>query len=95
MTTEINHEADATGGRYTLLLDGAPAGELDHTDGGGVRTFTHTGVRTQHEGKGLAAELTRRGLDDARADGVRVVPACSYVAAYLERHPDDRDLIAN
>lgn len=94
MTTDITHQADATGGRYTLLLDGQAVGELDHRDGDGVRTFTHTGVRPRHEGKGLAAELVRQALADARTDGVRVVPACSYVTAYLDRHPDHQDLVA-
>ncbi len=95
MTTDITHQADDAGGRYTLLLDGEAVGELDHRDQDGARTFTHTGVRTRHEGKGLAAELVRRGLDDARTEGVRVIPACSYVATYLDRHPDDQDLIAH
>lgn len=89
MTTEITHRSHSTSGRYTLLLDGKEAGELDHVDADGVRTFTHTGVRTEHEGKSLAAQLVRRGLDDARAEGVEIVPACSYVADYISRHPQD------
>jgi len=94
MTTEISHRSHGTSGRYTLLLDGNDVGELDHVDADGVRTFTHTGVRTEHEGKGLAAQLVRRGLDDARAEGVKIVPACSYVAEHLRRHLDDQDLLA-
>lgn len=92
MDTEITHVVDERGGRYELLLDGSPIGELDHVDRDGVRTFTHTGVRRAYEGKGLAADLVRRGLDDARAEGVEVVGACSYVAAYLDRHPEYADL---
>jgi predicted GNAT family acetyltransferase len=94
MTTEILHEVAGHGGRYVLLVDGSPVGELDHHDAGGVRTFSHTGVRPAFEGRGLAAELVRRGLDDARADGVLVEPRCWYVARFLDRHPDDQDLLA-
>jgi predicted GNAT family acetyltransferase len=94
MAIEITHRSDATGGRYSLVLDGAEVGELDHHDADGVRTFTHTGVRSQHEGQGLAAHLVRRGLADARADRVKIVPACSYVVTYLRRHPEDEDLLA-
>lgn len=90
--TEIYHTTDERGGRYHLSLDGEEIGELDHVDRDGVRTFTHTGVRRRHEGQGLAARLVRRGLDDARAEGMRVVGRCSYVAAYLDRHPEDHDL---
>lgn len=94
MAIEITHRSDATSGRYALLLDGSEVGELDHLDADGVRTFTHTGVRPSHEGAGLAGHLVRRGLDDARADGMTIVAACSYVVTYLERHPEDQDLLA-
>lgn len=95
MTIEITHRNDAAAGRYTLLLDGSAVGELDHRDADGVRTFTHTGVRPSHEGQGLAGHLVRRGLDDARADQVKIIPSCSYVDTYLRRHPEDQDLLAD
>lgn len=91
---EITHDGGPSGGRYTLRLDGVPIGELDHVDQDGVRTYTHTGVRPEHEGQGLAARLVDRALRDARVEGVRVVGACSYVAAYLDRHPEHTDLRA-
>lgn len=94
MDIEIDHERTGTGGRYRLVVDGAEVGELDHREVDGRRVFTHTGVRPAFEGKGLAAQLVRRALDDARSDHVKVVPQCSYVAAYLARHPDDTDLLA-
>lgn len=75
MAIEITHRSDDSAGHYDLLIDGSSVGELDHRDVDGVRTFTHTGVRPAHEGRGLAAHLVRRGLDDARADGMRVSPA--------------------
>lgn len=88
MDTHIErHDGDDGGGRYVLLHDGQQIGELDFTDDGQRRTFTHTGVRDGHEGQGLAAQLAKRALDDARADEREIVAQCSYVAAYLERHP--------
>ena len=78
-----------------LLVDGAEVGELDHLDDGpDRRTLVHTGVRPAFEGRGLAAQLVRQALDDARADGVLVVPSCWYAARYLDRHPADADLRA-
>ncbi len=94
MQTEIDHTTDERGGRYHLRVDGDEVGELEHVDRDGVRTFTHTGVRRSHEGRGLAAALVRRGLDDARSDGMRVIGRCPYVAAYLDDHPDYDDLRA-
>lgn len=94
MSTEIRVDTDDNGeGRYTILVDGLAAGELDFRMIEGRRALIHTGVRDRYEGQGLAAQLARRALDDARADGLRIVPLCAYVAGYLEKHPDDQDLV--
>ncbi len=94
MEIEIERHPDENGGgRYQLLVDGNDAGELDYRDIQGRRAFTHTGVRDAYEGRGLAGQLARRVLDDARAEEVKIVPLCPYVAGYLERHPDDADLV--
>lgn len=87
------HPDDNGGGRYLLLVDGSPAGELDYREIDGRRAFIHTGVRDAYEGLGLAGQLARRVLDDARAEDLKIVPLCPYVAGYLKRHPDDADLI--
>lgn len=94
MGTLITDEREGSLGQYHLFVDGVEVGELDYRTAGGRRTFTHTGVRPSFEGQGLAAQLVRRALDDARSEGVQVVPQCSYVAAYLRQHPADTDLIA-
>ena len=78
-----------------LLVDGAEVGELDYHASGPHRALPHVGVEPTHRGAGLAAKLTRRALDDARAEGVRVVPICPYVRAYLGRHPEFADVVAD
>lgn len=80
--------------RYDLVLGDEVIGELDYVDRGDVRAMHHTGVRSAHGGKGYAALLVRRALDDARAEAKRVNPLCWYVAGYIDRHPDDADLLA-
>ena len=94
MQIEITDERHGPLGQYHLMVDGAEVGELDHRTVDGVRTFTHTGVRPAYEDNGLGAQLVRRGLDDARTEGLKVIPQCSFVAAYLRDHPEDADLIA-
>jgi hypothetical protein len=42
----------------------------------------------------LAELLVRRALADARSQNAVVVPACSYVAAFIQRHPEFHDLLA-
>ena len=57
-------------------------------------TFTHTEVPPALQGGGIASRLVRFALDDVRARGFKVVPQCAFVAAYIARHPQDRDLLA-
>lgn len=60
---------------------------------GGVLHLTHTEVPPMLQGQGIAAQLVQATLDWARAEGRRVRPLCSYVAAYMRRHPETRDLL--
>ena len=55
--------------------------------------FTHTEVPEVMEGKGVAGTLIKTALDAARAEHYQVVPLCPFVAAYIRRHPEYRDLV--
>ena len=67
---------------------------LDYLIEGGRMVCTHTFVPPALRGQGLAEQLVQAALAEARANGWRVVPACSYVAVFIERHPEYRDLRA-
>ena len=56
--------------------------------------LVHTEVPPALEGRGIAAALVRAALEHATAEGLRVRPRCSYVNAYLARHPEFRPLLA-
>jgi predicted GNAT family acetyltransferase len=84
--TQVNHDAAAH--RFTAEVDGERA-VLDYTLAAGVMTITHTGVPQPIEGRGIAGELMREALSTARSNGWRVVPVCSYAAAYIEKHPTE------
>jgi predicted GNAT family acetyltransferase len=53
-----------------------------------VMTVMHTGVPEELGGRGIAAALTQHMLEAARAAGWKVIPACTYTAAYLRKHPE-------
>ena len=55
--------------------------------------FTHTYVPPELRGKGIAERLVRAALADARTTGRKVVPACSYVALFIQRHKEYADLL--
>jgi len=90
MTDIVHHESQ---GRFECHVDGH-ACELDYQLSGNRMVISHTGVPPQVGGRGIAAELTRQALDTARTRGWRVVPLCSYAAAYIRRHPEYADLLA-
>jgi uncharacterized protein len=54
----------------------------------------HTEVAPSEEGQGLGGRLVAGALADIRTRGLRVVPVCMFVAAYIKRHPEQRDLVA-
>lgn len=85
MTVRHNEAA----GRYEL---DAPHGLAIavYRQQGDSRVFTHTEVPPADEGKGIGARLVRAALDDTRASGFRIMPACSFVAAFVRRHPEYR-----
>jgi predicted GNAT family acetyltransferase len=56
--------------------------------------FIHTEVPPPLEGRGLAAKLVRTALDFARANRLRVVPVCPYVASFLRKYPEYQDLVS-
>jgi predicted GNAT family acetyltransferase len=55
--------------------------------------FTHTEVENDAEHSGLGSTLVRAALDDVRSRGEVVVPQCSFVRGWIERHPEYRDLV--
>ncbi|BDV34747.1 GNAT family N-acetyltransferase [Methylocystis iwaonis] len=77
--------------RFELDLDGSMAlAEYTLTDG--VMTFTHTETPPALQGRGAASKLIHGALLAARARGLKVRATCSFVVAYLERHPEFADL---
>jgi len=92
MSIEVTEQVEA--GRYEVRVDGELAGFADRTVRDGLMVLPHTVVEPRFRGRGLAAELVRRALDDARAQGLQVVPRCWYVAQYIGDHPADQDLLA-
>jgi predicted GNAT family acetyltransferase len=55
--------------------------------------FISTEVPRELEGQGIGSRLVKTVLDDAREKHLAVVPYCSFVAAYIRRHPEYSDLV--
>ena len=76
----ITIEHDAALGRFSAQVDG-------------VMFRTHAEVAPELEGQGIASELVRAALAHAREHGLKVRPLCSYVQAYMRRHPEVQSLL--
>ncbi len=61
---------------------------------GGVLTLDHTETPVEARGRGIASRLVKAVLDEARRRGLKIVPRCPFVSAYLTKHPEFRDLVA-
>ena len=81
-------------GRYEARWGGRRVGVAAYQVTDGRVVFPHTEVEPALEGRGIASRLARRALDDARARGLKVVPACSFFHMYIRRNPQDADLLA-
>jgi predicted GNAT family acetyltransferase len=83
---QIEHQPDRQ--RFAITVDGHEA-ELDYLREGDVLVITHTGVPAAIGGRGIAGVLVQAAVDFARANGLRVRPACSYAASWMDRHRDE------
>ncbi|MDO5612623.1 MAG: GNAT family N-acetyltransferase [Paracoccus sp. (in: a-proteobacteria)] len=93
----ITRETGADGaGRYVARIDGiAGEGELTLAPAGpGLFSADHTRVPEAMGGRGVARAMLDALMQDARAQGFRVIPRCSFVAREAARHPEWADLFA-
>jgi predicted GNAT family acetyltransferase len=89
---EIRHDPKKQ--RFAIELGGANVAVLDYTRPNGTLVLTHTGVPPAFEHRGIAARLAHAALEFAKTEGLKVVPRCSFVRAYLQRHPEYSALVA-
>ena len=92
---EITRHDEGASGEYHAHVPGSEAiGRLTWVARGDTRIAEHTLVPPAIGGRGVAARLVEAMVDDARAQGFRIVPACSYVAVAFQRHPEWAELRA-
>jgi predicted GNAT family acetyltransferase len=80
--------------RYELRLGGRLVGLAAYRHRDGRIVFTHTKVDDAYEGHGFGSRLAEAALQDARRQGLEVVPLCPFIASYIDRHPEYQPLVA-
>jgi predicted GNAT family acetyltransferase/glutaredoxin len=79
--------------RYELRLDGHLIGLAAYQRRDERIAFTHTEVDESCEGRGFGSRLAAAALEDARRQGLEIVPLCSFIAHYVEQHPEYEELV--
>lgn len=91
----VEREDNPERGRYVVHLPDGLEAELTY-DRRDAQTLVadHTFVPPAFRGHDLAQKLVNALIADARREGQKIVPTCSYVAAQFRRHPEWADLHA-
>lgn len=90
MAVHVQHRPDRR--RFTADVGGDDAVLAYEELPGGTLDLQHTVVPPEARGEGVADALVRAAVAYARGHHVKLVPTCPYVAAWLERHPGERDV---
>ncbi|TMM48125.1 GNAT family N-acetyltransferase [Qipengyuania marisflavi] len=92
---EIERRDRVTHGEYIAHVpDSQGTGKLTWTMRDNVRHAEHTLVPEELRGKGIAGQLVEMLVGDAKREGFKIAPDCSYVAAAFKRNPDWSELLA-
>lgn len=90
----ITREDGPTGGRYVTTVNGHEA-EMTYSRAGSTRIIIdHTGVPRELGGMGVGKVLVLRAVEDARKDGIKIIPLCPFAKAQIEKNKDWQDVLA-
>ncbi len=89
--TELTDNTAAN--RFEMAMDGAVA-FVEYERRPEAVVLIHTEVPEALGGRGVGSRLAKAVLNRVGAEGRKVVPRCEFIAAYVERHPEFRTLVA-
>ena len=87
---EVTHNRNES--RFEIRVGEFP-GKLDYILDGKNFVITHVGVHPELRGQGVAGRIVEASLAYARENSLRVIPMCSYAAAYIRRNPRHVELM--
>ncbi len=91
---EIASQQHATGGKYSVSVNGNEAELTFSRAGDHLIIIDHTDVPDPLRGLGLGQMLVRRAVDDARNQGIKVLPLCPFAASEFRKHAEYRDVLS-
>jgi predicted GNAT family acetyltransferase len=91
MTQIIDHPER---GRFELPVEGGDVAIAAYELGPGTMAITHVVVPAHADGKGVGGKLAAHAIEVARQRGLKVIPACPFVASWFKRNPELAALLA-
>lgn len=89
----VEREDGPAKGRYRLVVDGVEAEMTYSRAGGGLIIIDHTEVPAALRGRKVGERLVRQAVEDARRDGISLIPLCPFAKAQIDRHPEWQDVL--
>ena len=91
MEFEIIHDKENQ--KFYAIVDGVESHLMYNMIGNDVINFNHTYVPNQLRGQGIAGKIVKKGLEYAKGNNLKIIPSCSYVYDYVERHDEYKELV--
>lgn len=89
----VEREDGTSKGRYWLVVDGVEAEMTYSRADDSLIIIDHTEVPAALRGRGVGERLVRQAIEDARRDGVAVIPLCPFAKEQIDRHPEWQDVV--
>lgn len=93
MSEEVQREDGASKGRYRIVVDGIEAEMTYSRAGQKLIIIDHTDVPAALRGRKIGEQLVRQAVEDARREGIAIIPLCPFAKAQIERHVEWQDVL--
>ncbi|MGF9566595.1 DUF5996 family protein [Neorhizobium sp. BT27B] len=93
VSEEVEREDGASKGRYRIVVEGVEAEMTYSRAGTQLIIIDHTDVPAALRGRKVGERLVRQAVEDARREGVFIIPLCPFAKAQIERHPEWQDVL--
>lgn len=90
---DIQRQEDDSKGRYWVVVDGHTAEMTYSRAGASLIIIDHTDVPDALRGQHVGQALVQQGVEDARAEGRKIMPLCPFAKAQIQKHPEWQDIL--
>lgn len=92
---QITQDSSETRGSYSFReTEDGPVARLTYSRAGDTTIILdHTEVPDAYRGQGIGIALVARAVEDARRNGLVIMPLCPFAAAQFRRHPEWHDVL--